>query len=330
MVTTPPADDLPRELRELVASGRFREALELHQRADRIAAQRPEAQLLAATAATRVGNLGAAEPLAAEAHEGFRARADHDGRMRALNLLGAIAFEHGQLPKAEQHFHQVMLLARELDDQLMVARVANNPGSVAIYQQPHHVALSLYRSALLAYQRLGDRRGAAETYYNLAVIFREMSEWHDAADATGEAIRHAGLVGEPSLMALALMGRIETNIERGELALARRDLERCALLVARSGDDFNQIDLARLRGLAALREGDFVTAYAEGEAARRKADRTESVLQKAEAAALVARALSGMGRLREAEAARAGALGLFQELGADNLAERFERTWQAE
>ncbi|MDQ3427024.1 MAG: tetratricopeptide repeat protein [Gemmatimonadota bacterium] len=150
MATTPPADDLPRQLRELVASGRFREALELHQRAEGTAAGRPEAQLLAATAATRVGNLGAAESLAAEAHEGFRGRADHDGRMRALNLLGAIAFEHGHLSKAEQHFHQVMLLARELDDQLMVARVANNLGSVAIYQQPHHVALSLYRSALLA------------------------------------------------------------------------------------------------------------------------------------------------------------------------------------
>ena len=61
----------------------------------------PDAQLLAATAATRLGEFPLAESLAGQALVKFRARGDADGRMRALNLLGVIRFERGRLGEAE-------------------------------------------------------------------------------------------------------------------------------------------------------------------------------------------------------------------------------------
>src|SRR3712207_1706060 len=80
-----PADDSTDQLRELVRAGRFREALETYRRAAGPSA-RADARLLAATAATRLGELDFAGALAEEAVRRFAERGDFDGRMRALNL----------------------------------------------------------------------------------------------------------------------------------------------------------------------------------------------------------------------------------------------------
>src|SRR5262245_45793049 len=120
-----PGDDLTDQLRELVRTGRFREALETFRRAEARAA-RADARLLAATAATRLGELVLAESLADEAARRFAERGDFDGRMRALNLLGVIGFERGQLPEAERRLGQALSIAYRLEDSLAAARACNN------------------------------------------------------------------------------------------------------------------------------------------------------------------------------------------------------------
>ena len=56
----------------------------------------------------------------------------------------------------------------------MAARASNNLASLAQLGERPEVALSLYRSALISYQRLGDRRGMAETHHNLGLVFRQL------------------------------------------------------------------------------------------------------------------------------------------------------------
>jgi tetratricopeptide (TPR) repeat protein len=221
----PISDDPARELRQLVEAGRYREALDAHQRAEP-AARPPELDLLAATAATRLGDFGTSVTLAESALEHFRARADSDGRMRAMNLLGAVAFEQGRLEDAERCFGEALELARVVEDTRMAANASNNLASVAHLRNRSDLALSLYRTALLAYQRLGDRRGTAQTYHNLGLTFRQQREWMDAEAAALQAVRHAEEVGEGGLMALAVMGRAEIHLDRAELDLARQELTR--------------------------------------------------------------------------------------------------------
>ncbi len=323
---TPYSDDPSRALRELVASGRFQDALELHRSTvDPAVQQRPEVQLLAATAATRLGELGMGVTLAETALERFRSRADSDGRMRAMNLIGAIAFEHGRLEEAERAFGDALHLARELDDSLMAARASNNLASVAHLRGHADLALSLYRSALLSYQRLGDRRGTAETYHNLGLTFRQLNEWADADSAALQAVRHAEQIGERSLLALAVMGRAETHVEGGELALAAQELDRAARLTAEAGDEIGGAEMGRLRALLALRQGDYESAAREAEAARATAERFGSALLQAECAAVAARTLHLIGRAADAEQRRIEAARIFGALGAAKLLERLGR-----
>lgn len=327
--TSPTAETLLPTLRALLAAGRFSEALEQHRRVeDAPWAGRAEARLIAATAAMRVGDLETAERLATLALEQFVQRADSDGRMRASNLLGALHFERGELELAERRFTEARRLARTLDDTLLGARASNNLASVAHLRGQPEMALMLYREALLGYQRLGDRRGTAETYHNLGLSFRQIAAWNDAEAATTQALRHAEIVGERSLLALAVMGRAELSLERGEYDVARRELARAARLAAEADDELGGAEAQRLMALLALREGDAESALAHAGRSRVTALALGSALLAAECAAAAALALRRLGRLEEAQERRAEAITGFGRLGAIALVARLEVAWK--
>jgi ATP/maltotriose-dependent transcriptional regulator MalT len=329
VAATPFTDDPTHQLRELVRTGRFREALDWYRRAEGDLTARPDAQLLAATAATRLGEFAVAAALAGEALRRFAARADADGRMRALNLLGVIGFERGRLADAEAHLSEALNLAHRLEDSLAAARACNNLASVVHLRGRPDEAVGLYRGALLSYQRLGDRRGAAETYHNLGLTFRQLAEYDEAEKAVHQAMRHAEFVGEPGLMALASGGRAELRIEQGDSAFAYPELERAHRLADRAADVIGVAEIRRIRALAALREGRYELARDEAEAARAVADEHGVALLKAECAAVSALAHRALGSGEAALSRRAEAVAGLRALGATRLLERFETDWPA-
>ena len=329
-VSTPSAvpDDSAQALRALLAAGRFQDALELHRGlADGADGRREDVQLLAATAATRLGELDLGTSLAEKALQQYRRRGDRDGRMRSLNLLGAIQFERGNMAEAEQRFAEALRLGRQLGDSLMLARACNNLASVAQLQGRSDDAVALYREALLAYQRLGDRRGMAETYHNLGLVYRQAGEWREAEDAANDAVRHADVVGEGSLLALVLTGRAELSVERDDPALARRELERAGRLAREASDAIGAADVTRVEALAALRQKNWQFALDQAEAARSVALAHGSAQLAAECAGIAARALRQLGRAEEANDRRNHAERGFRELGATILLERLDLEW---
>jgi tetratricopeptide (TPR) repeat protein len=328
MTSTPSADDLTHQLRELVRTGRFREALEAYRRAGAVA-PRADALLLAATAATRLGELDPAEKLAGEAARRFAERGDFDGRMRALNLLGVIGFERGQLAEAESRLAEALSIAYRLDDSLLAARACNNLASVAHLRGRPEEAVGLYRGALLGYQRLGDRRGTAETYHNLGLTYRQLADYDEAEKAVMQAVRHAESVGEPTLIALTSGGRAELRIDQGDAALALLELDRASRVAELAGDVIGVAELRRIRAVAAWRDRRFDDAMEEAEAGRATAQEHGVALLKAECAALAALAYRALGRLETAETRRAEAVEVFRGLGAVKLLERFEDDWTA-
>ena len=329
-MSTPLAEDVTQQLRRLVQTGRFGDALARYQRIEATPdGRRPEAQLLAATAATRVGELALGESMVADALERFRSRGDADGRLRALNLLGVVSWERGRMREAEEYLAQALNLARYLGDSLMVARACNNMASAIHLRGRADEAVGLYRGALLAYQRLGDRRGTAETYHNLGLIYRQLGLWREAEDAVHEAVRHAEMVGEKGLLALVLVGRAELRVDQGELPLAYPDLDRAGALAAGASDEIGGAEVRRVRALAALKAAEFERALADAEAASRIARAYDSALLGAECAALAALALRALHRQPDAEARRHEADEGFRALGALTLQRRFEADWNA-
>ena len=173
------------------------------------------------------GEFAVAEPLAGEALRPVpRARRPRRQDARAQPARRH-PFERGRLGEAEQSLAEALSLATQLGDSLTAARACNNLASALHLRGRPDEAVGLYRGALLAYQRLGDRRGTAEAYHNLGLIYRQLGEWRSAEDATGEALRHAEFVGERGLLALATTGRAELMAERAQLAAGEAGARAC-------------------------------------------------------------------------------------------------------
>lgn len=315
------ASDVIRDLRGLLAAGRFRDVLVRHATGGSTA---PEAALVAATAATRLGELPEATSLAEAAMTRFRTRADQDGLLRTLNLMGAIGFERGDLESASDRFERALEVARSLGDRLMTARALNNAASVQHLRDDAETALSRYREALLVYQSLGDRRGAAETYHNLGLVYREAGEIAEAERMAEHAVRHATLARMPGLLSLALTGRAEIALARADAALAEEALDRADALAAEAEDAPGQAEILRVRSLVALSRGQLQLALDWSRLARERARELGSLLLEAESAVVAARALTRLSRTEEAGVMRSAAAELFRRLGAAAHLSRLE------
>jgi tetratricopeptide (TPR) repeat protein len=324
---SPSMRDPVSELRQLLADGRFSEALAWHDTHAEVRG-RPDAELLVATAATRTGRYALGESLAATSLERFRMRADDDGRMRAINLLGAIHWHRGHLDEAQRCFTVALDLAQRLRDTRVAGHASNNLALVAHLRGHATFALSLFRAALLEYQRLGDRRGAAQALHNLGLAYRELGSWPEAEDAVAEAVRHAELVAEPGLLALMLFGRAELALARGEFVLAGRALARAESGATQAKDATGIAEARRLRALLLLAEKDIPAAHESASAAYALAQGVENALLRADCAATLALTTMHSGDGDRADTLKAEALRGYTTLGASGLRSRFEREWQ--
>ena len=322
-------DPHQRPLRLLVSAGRYREALALFLGGEDPAPRRgPGSQLLAAQAAARVGEFAVARRLAGGARELFRAEGEHGEVLEATNLLGAVAFEEGDIAEAEACFGEVLTAARERGLHLLVARSANNLANVAHLGGREEAARDLYQQGLNAWLALSDRRGIAEAHHNLALCHRRRGSVSEALASCDEAVEAADRHGETGLLALTLLGRAELRIDEGSFTEATRDIDRAELLAWSAGNAPNRLEAERLRSLAALRQGKAKSAYLLAEGARVRATEAGFALLAAETASVAALALRADGREREAEVARDGVVAAYRELDATELLGRFEREWE--
>lgn len=310
------APSLATALRALLQAGRFREAVQAFAESDEADRTSADALWLVATAHGKMGEFPQARVYALEALAGFTRRLDDDGAMKAENLLGAEAFERGDLDEAARRFAAARRLAQRLDDTIMLARTANNLASVRYLRGEAHEARPLYREALLAYQRLGDRRGMAETYHNLGIVARDEHRDTEAVRASEEAVRHARQAREAQLLSLALCGRAESALRLGDVALADDTLARAETLAREVGHEIGVAEVDRVRAMRWWEVGVPARALEAAERARAEAVRLGSALLQGESAALAAAALKALGRTADAAVRRAEAEACFTALGA--------------
>ncbi|MGH7558843.1 MAG: tetratricopeptide repeat protein [Gemmatimonadota bacterium] len=325
----PVPSDAAAWLEDLVGKGKYLDAFRAYQGMGETERSEPGAELQAARAASFLGDLDTARSLVESALEGYESKPDQLGRISAINVQGAIAFERGEYPTAAAAFREVFEVAVRKEDYRLIARSLNNLASIASVEGRSTLAVNYYRSALLAYRRLRDYRGQAETFCNLGIVHRQAREFEDAERAFEDAVYHAGLDGDPYLLALAWTGRAELHLEQASLTDAARDLERADELAALAGDEIGRTEIGRIRALLALARGEPVTAHARAGEIRERARRRGLRLIESECCAISACALKRLGDRREAESFRAKASAGLRALGAQALLERFERDWEA-
>ena len=303
---------------QLAAAGRYAEVIEyLGVQEPRELADSPSLALLYGTAQARLGLHDQGLHWLDRALDQARQWNDQAVERHALNARGAVALVSGRIDEAADSFMQALMAASRDGDAATTGRCSNNLGIISSLRGRHAEAIASWEIAAAAFEQAGVRHGVAECHHNLAIAYREQGLLDRALAEADRAVAEAEAAGDRTLRALALRGRAEIRVSRGEQELAQRDLN--LVKECRSGLKDTVGEAEDLRVAAALLAAQGQLAAAEralGEVIGRAQPHGRPHLV-AEATRDLAILLRRSGRTAEAQAAARTAKSIFARLGAD-------------
>jgi tetratricopeptide (TPR) repeat protein len=250
-------------------------------------------------------------------------------RRRVVNMLGAAAFELGDLAEAETRFQEALLYGSSGDDPMAIGRATNNLGMIAHIRGQYEQAIAGYQLAVPAYQRTGSVVGLAETCHNMALALRELDQLDAADRQERRAIGYAREAGNVRLLAMAQVGRAELSLLRGEAAVAEAGGQRGAAQYATIPDYLGEADALRITGAARTALGNIDSARAALDRAVILAHQHGSALIEAESREARARLWAVLGDWNALRVDAEAALVLLGQLGAARDREELE-AWYRE
>ncbi len=314
-------DDVLARARALSRAGAWSDVVGMLEPMPPLAAASGEIRVLYAESLMRVGRERAACEWLRDIVPSLRAQGDRVNHRRALNLLGVGSFFLGDLDAASSALNTALDLAAQEEDLLLFARATNNLGMIANIRGEHDAALGYYQRAVPAYQRLGQRRGLAESYHNIAITYRDLGALEQADEYERRAMDYAAAGVAPRVAAMGLIGRAEVALRRGDPQFARGTAQRAAAELQALEDPMNEADAHRLVGTAATAMGRFADADVAFERALSIARERGHALIEAETLRDRARGLHTRGADRDARRDAEAAMALFERLGATSEVE---------
>ena len=235
----------------------------------------------------------------------------------ALNARGAIALVSGRIDEAADCFTRALMAASRDGDLATTGRCSNNLGIISNLRGRHAEAIGSWEIALAAFERAALPQGVAECRHNLGISYREQGALDRALVEADRAVAAAETAGDRTLWAQTLRGRAEIRVVRGELELARRELDQVRDIRGQLSNPVGEAEDLRVAASLLVADGDLAAAE---RALRDVIGRAES-FGRAQLLAEATRDLVGVlrraGRTAEAQSAARTATALFTRLGAE-------------
>ena len=211
------------------------------------------------------GDMPRAEELLEKARASYAANGDRVLGARNLNMLGTVLAARGDLAGGRQRFRETLAIARQTGNRIDEARAIRNLGTDLALQDSLKEALRLHEQAYALTREVGDpvrgasmlaasaedlirlgrlveagqrltqalemkrqgddRIGTAEVLGVLARLQYRLGNLANASKLSREHLALARQIGSPSLAAMALRNLGRWNVEDGDLAEARHQLE---------------------------------------------------------------------------------------------------------
>jgi predicted ATPase/DNA-binding SARP family transcriptional activator len=154
-------------------------------------------------------------------------------RAKALNGLGVLAAEDGDIEAAEQAFEESLEVARRLDDDARRMAVLTNLGNIAFFRQDFDRARDLYDEGGRLAVKLGSTFNAATAAHDLGLIELALGNVDAAIARCEEALALARVGGTPQLVAACLRSLAAAIVIRGDLGRAQELVEESLAIVRR-------------------------------------------------------------------------------------------------
>jgi putative nucleotidyltransferase with HDIG domain len=207
---------------------------------------------------------------------------DDELTAEAMNGLGAVHLERGDMVSAEAALQQALAFGRRRP--ALRARIEQNLGIVANIRGDYRTALAHYEQSLEAFRAANDTRMCAVAYLNLGKINADQEQWV-AADRYFEAsLSIAESLGDTQMRGNVLLNRVEVHLACQRYEDARRGAEEALQVFDQLGVRQGKSEAYKFLGMLYRDTGSSALAEARLQSAITMATECGAVLDEAEAA----------------------------------------------
>jgi predicted ATPase/DNA-binding SARP family transcriptional activator len=154
-------------------------------------------------------------------------------RLRTLSASGAVAFRLSDYEKSRARFAAALEVARELDDELWIARLLSDLGTVAAVEEKYDEATVLLEESAALFRKLDIPARLATVLGNLGHIFVQRGDYDRAIEVTEEALSFEAQHKPNRAITLYNLG--SSCLHAGQLERAREWLEQGVALTFELG-----------------------------------------------------------------------------------------------
>jgi putative nucleotidyltransferase with HDIG domain len=234
---------------------------------------------------------------------------------RALNGLGVLLQEAGDLPRAEALYRTANDLGRAAADRVLVGETEQNLGILANIRGDLQEARVRYETALGYLDDAGSVRGRISSLNNLGMLRVYTGQLDEAEEFFDRALHICNEVGDVVREGMVHLNRTELFLARGELDRAREACDQGFEIFSRLNDAAGQAEALKLYGAIYRESGKLHLATIHLQRAITLTAGRDSLLE-AQAQREMARVLRQHGRNRQALEALNRSHALFTSLQA--------------
>lgn len=129
---------------------------------------------------------------------------DKKGIANSLNNIGYIYDNQGNIPKALDFYHQSLNIREEINDKLGIATCFNNIGVIYNNQENIPKALDYYKKSLKFYEEIGDKEGIAMSLNNIGAIYNKQGNIPNALEYHNKSLKIREEIGDKQGIAMSL------------------------------------------------------------------------------------------------------------------------------
>jgi putative nucleotidyltransferase with HDIG domain len=240
-------------------------------------------------------------------------RPDIEGR--AVNGMGVLMLDGGDMAGAEALYREGNVLGRRAADDVLVGETEQNLGILANIRGDLDEARVRYETALRYLERAGSVRGRISSLNNLGLLHLYRGQLDEAGAHFDRALRICEEVGDVVRAGMVHLNRTELFLARGDLHGAREACDEGFEIFSRLNDELRQAESLKFYGMIYRESGKLHLAEIH---LQRAIDLTRPAfpLVEAQAQREMARVLRLQGRNRQALEALNRSHALFTSLQA--------------
>ncbi len=145
---------------------------------------------------------------------------DKKGIANSLNNIGFIYKNQGDIPKGLEYYHKSLKIREEIGDKKGIATSLNNIGVIYNSQGDIPNALEYYHKSLIIREEIGNKQGIATSLNNIGSIYSEQRDIPKALEYYHRSLKLGEQIGDKSEIAYTLNSIGGIELDQGHLTSA--------------------------------------------------------------------------------------------------------------